>query len=103
MSKALITDSTGNDLYGAVVAIGDGVKDRNLVGKKVAALAALTSGAFGEYAITTDGMYFEVPGNVSGAKPSIIPEALHTALHGLFASSRLNLSRDGSSPKVVLV
>ncbi|GAB5590775.1 Zinc-binding oxidoreductase alcohol dehydrogenase [Umbelopsis nana] len=103
MSKALITDSPGNDLYGAVVAIGDGVKDRNLVGKMVAALAALTSDAFGGYAITTDGMYFEIPGNVSGAEASTIPEALHTALHGLFASSHLNLSRDGSSPEVVLV
>lgn len=96
----------GNDLAGTVVAIGSGVRDRKLVGKRIAAFTDghnndYHSGSFAEYAIAKDGIYTVVPDAVSSPEASTLSLAYVTAAHGLYTSSRLNL--EGKSPQTVLV
>lgn len=105
----MLTDGkiAGNDLFGVVKAIGDGVRDRTLVGKRVAAFTdghnnQYRSGSFADYAIAKDGIYIVIPDSIGGAEASTLPLAFVTAVHGLYAKTRLGLER-GANPQKVLV
>ncbi|KAG5362680.1 Protein TOXD [Yarrowia sp. B02] len=96
----------GNDFAGTVVAIGSDVKDRKLVGKRIASFADghnndYPSGSFAEYAIAKDGIYTVLPDTISSVEASTIPLAYVTAVHGLYTSARLNL--EGKSKQTVLI
>lgn len=96
----------GNDFAGTVVAIGSGVRDRKLVGKRIASFADghnndYPSGSFAEYAIAKDGIYTVLPDSVSSVEASTLPLAYVTAAHGLYTSARLDL--EGKPKETILV
>ncbi|KAG5370060.1 Zinc-type alcohol dehydrogenase-like protein C2E1P3.01 [Yarrowia sp. C11] len=96
----------GNDFSGTVVAIGSGVRDQKLVGKRIASFADghnndYPSGSFAEYAIAKDGIYTELPDSASSVEAATIPLAYVTAVHGLFSSTRLNLERKPSQTVLI--
>lgn len=75
---------TGLDFTGIVYEIGDGVKDRELVGKRIAGVVKKGHGSFSDWTIALDGYYFNVPSNVRPDEASTLGVGCITAMLGLF-------------------
>lgn len=75
---------TGLDFSGIVYEIGDAVKDRELVGKRIAGVVKRGHGSFSEWTIALDGYYFDVPSNVRPDEASTLGVGYITAVLGLF-------------------
>lgn len=92
---------TGLDFTGIVYEIGDGVKDRELVGKRIAGVVKKGHGSFSDWTIALDGYYFNVPSNVRPDEASTLGVGCITAILGLFLKLDLGfLDGDNDSDKV---
>lgn len=95
----------GMDFYGVVYEIGDEVADRELVGKRIAAVAntGKKQGCFSEWAIATDGVYFDIPSRIRGDQAATLGVGFLTAVDGLFMKTKLGLKGVDSQDGEVLV
>ncbi|QNP96633.1 hypothetical protein B0I72DRAFT_3888 [Yarrowia lipolytica] len=87
---------TGLDFTGIVYEIGDGVRDRELVGKRIAGVVKKGHGSFSDWTIAVDGYYFDIPANVRPDEASTLGVGCITAVLGLFL--KLNLVFRDSGP-----
>ncbi|KAG5360558.1 Protein TOXD [Yarrowia sp. B02] len=74
----------GLDFSGVVYDIGDGVKNRELVGKRIAGVVKKGCGSFSDWTLASDGFYFDVPSNVRPDEASTLGVGCITAVLGLF-------------------
>ncbi|KAG5368464.1 hypothetical protein CJU90_0666 [Yarrowia sp. C11] len=80
---------TGLDFSGVVYEIGDAVRDRELVGKRIAGVVKKGHGSFSDWTLAVDGYYFTVPSNVRPDEASTLGVGCITAVIGLFV--KLNM------------
>lgn len=85
---------TGLDFTGIVYEIGDGVKDRELVGKRIAGVVKKGHGSFSDWTVALDGYYFNVPSNVRPDEASTLGVGCITAILGLFLKLDLEFRGD---------
>jgi len=98
----------GTDIAGTVEAVGEGVKGI-AVGDRVLAYAAslglngkLEYAGFQKYTLAPDYVVTKIPATASFEEAAVLPLALATAAHGLFAANFLKLHKPGKHPDPAL-